>query len=105
MGECAFAKWRGVYWEGSVNNAWSERSTDVDGFEVKTRSRHHYELPVELKDTNIDKKWALVTGVNGRYRIHGWVVPRPHLLDKYKDVKVPGRDPSWFIPQSLLEPF
>ena len=69
LGEMAAAKWLGVYWQGAT----VFRGCDLPGVEVRTRSRHHYELIVHPKDRD-DAKFLLLTGAAGRYVVRGWIL-------------------------------
>jgi hypothetical protein len=96
-GEVAIAKMLGVFWDGSVNT-WSAH--DLPGLQVRTRSRHDYELLVRPCDCN-ETPWVLVTGKCPNYRVRGYVygreAKRREWLQSYG-----GRPPAYFVPHSNL---
>ena len=57
-GELAVAKALGIYWDGSVNTFHS--AGDVGNIEVRTRSRHDYDLIVRPSD-HLERRFVLVT--------------------------------------------
>lgn len=68
-GEMAVAKRLSVYWDGSINT-W--KANDLPGLQVRTRSRHDYELIVRPDDDD-QAVWVLVTGKCPEYRVRGWI--------------------------------
>jgi len=100
-GELAFAKYRNRHWSGSVNTF--KRGGDVGEVQVRTRSRHDYDLIVRQDDKD-DDYFVLVTGTAPEFRIRGFIVAR--------DAKQMGdcinehgsRPPAWFIPAGKLRP-
>lgn len=98
LGECAVAKALGLYWTGNLGNL---RATDVGRYQVRTRSRHDYDLILHPEDPD-DDVYFLVTGLNGRYRIHGWILGRDGKRDEYWSDPAGGR-PAYFVPQAALE--
>jgi hypothetical protein len=96
-GEMAFKKFIGDQEELTFNTFKSK--PDVGDFEVRTRSKDHYDL-ILRKDDPDDKTYVLVVGESCRYRIVGWIKgSEKYLYDKktYND-----RPSAWFIPQSAL---
>lgn len=98
-GEMALAKCLGLHWEGTVNTF--RRGGDVGTMQVRTRSKHDYELIIRKSDKPEAMYW-LVTGVAPSYRVHGWI--RGHECQKHPEwqFKWGGREESWFVPQSAL---
>ena len=97
-GEMAFAKAMDRYWTASVN---AFKGADVgDNIQVKTRSRHSYDLIVR-KDDDPDHVFFLVTGLAPDYRVHGWIVGRDAMQNKWLQT-YGGRPPAWFVPQDAL---
>ncbi len=96
-GEIAVAKLLGIFWDGSVN-AW--KASDLPGLQVRTRSRHDYDLIVRPSDDD-HASWVLVTGRCPHYRVHGWITgaaaKRPEFLKNYG-----GRPAAYFVPASEL---
>ena len=60
-GELAVCKHKFWYWKASINTFKGEADIG-DWIEVRTRSRHDYELIVR-PDDNLDRLYVLVTGV------------------------------------------
>ena len=92
-GEMAVAKFLGVYWDGSVNT-W--KANDLPGLQIRTRSRHDYDLIVRPGDDD-QAVWVLVTGRCPEYRVHGWITgseaKRAEWLRNYG-----GRPAAYFVP-------
>jgi len=100
LGEFAVAKYLGIFWNGTLG---SIHLPDVVTYQVRTRSKHHYDLLVHDEDKDNDI-FILVTGKNGNYVIRGWMVAKQAKnRDKYwKNV---GNDrPAYFVPQSDINP-
>lgn len=99
-GEMAFAKAVGLYWNGSVNTF--KREGDVVGYEVRTRSRHNYELIIRPNDPD-DRIYVLVTGRSPDFRVVGWIRgrdgKRPEWLRTYGN-----RPAAHFVPHGALKP-
>ena len=98
-GEMALAKAMGVYWDGSVNTF---KRDDLPGIQVRTRSRHDYELLVRRTDSDTEV-FVLVTGQMPEYRIHGWIRGGDAKQRRWSRSHG-GRPPAYFIPQSELKP-
>ena len=97
MGECAVAKALGLYWNGSIGNL---SAADVGCIEVRTRSRHSYDLILHDRD-NDDAFFILVTGANGRYKLRGYIRGHRGKDRKYWSDPAGGR-PAYFVPQKEL---
>lgn len=99
-GEMAAAKALGRYWQMPVGTF--KAGGDVGDFQVRTRSRHDYELIVREGDRDGDA-FILVTGSIPRFQVHGWMrgrdAKRPEWLKEHG-----GRAPAWFVPQAQLHP-
>lgn len=100
MGEMALAKALGRYWSGAGEGFGED--TDVGGVQVRTRSKHSYELYVWPKDED-DAVYVLVTGAAPTFRVHGWIRGREAKREDW--FKSLGRAPAYFVPQSALKPF
>jgi len=96
MGEFALAKHLDLFWDGK--GEW--RQHDVGKFDVRTRSKHYYELIVHEADPS-DRFIYLLTGVNGRYRVHGGMYAEEAKKQKYWKDPAGGR-PAYFVPHSDL---
>jgi hypothetical protein len=95
LGELALAKHLGWYWSKGIF-----RGDDVHNFQVRTRSKHYYDLILHPDDPD-DKNFYLVTGVNGEYRIRGWIKGIDGKQDKHWKDPAGGR-PAFFVPVSEL---
>lgn len=100
-GEAALAKYLNLFWDGTVNTF--KRGGDVGEFQVRTRSRHDYELLIRHDDPP-EKIYWLVTGLAPSYVIRGWMRGSEVMMheDWYKSHG--GRPPAWFAPQRFLHP-
>jgi hypothetical protein len=98
-GEVGAAKVMGRFWSPTVNTF---KAADIGlTIQVRTRSRHHYELYVRPKKDNEDHAFILVTGTAPRFAVRGWLMAkdaqRPEWVQTYG-----GRPPAWFVPQNVL---
>lgn len=99
LGEAAFCKATNRYWSGSVNTFKS--GGDVGGnIQIRTRSKHSYDLIVRDGDKDNDV-YVLVTGGPNDFVIHGWM--------RCKDAKTPrfrnnygNHGEAYFVPKSAL---
>jgi len=97
LGEMALAKFLDLYWGG----VGTFRGSDVGkSQQVRTRSRHNYELMLHPDDDDEQTYW-LLTGTNGTYRVHGWLRGADGKKDHYWKDPAGGR-PAFFVPQSDL---
>lgn len=96
LSECAMAKFLNVYWSKSP---WY--NPDVGDVEVRTTAHEHGRLIIRDRDKD-DTKYYLLTGINGKYHIRGYMYARDAKKEKYLDQPVAGRPPSYFVPQSDL---
>ncbi len=96
LGEFALAKYLNIWWGGKGN----KRGNDVGEYDVRTRSSHTYDLILHDNDPD-DKIFWLVTGTNGAYKIHGWILGKDGKNEKYWADPAKNR-PAFFVPQSEL---
>lgn len=98
-GEMVVCKALGIYWNCTID-AFDE--CDLPGMQVRTRSRHDYELIVRPDDKE-DAKWVLVTGKCPSYRVVGWI----NGVDAKNEAWLHGhggRPPAYFVPHWALRP-
>jgi hypothetical protein len=77
-------------------------SFDLPGIDVKTRSRHYYDLIVHANEKIEHKIFWLVTIEDKETRIHGWI---PGDQCKRREWLRPDRiQPCYFVPQKVLCP-
>jgi hypothetical protein len=98
-GEMAAAKACNLYWCAPVNTF--KNGGDVgDSLQVRTRSRHEYELIVRPDDRDGDC-FVLVTGKAPDFIVRGWMSGADAKQDDWW--KTHGDRPgAWFVPQSAL---
>ena len=101
-GEKAFAKAFGRYWSNELGESPNKRP-DVADFEVRTRTRHTYELVIRANDAD-DARVALVTGMCGDYVIRGWIRAGDAKRQEWFTSHA-NRPPQYYVPQSALLPF
>lgn len=98
-GELAVAKHLDIHWWGGVD-AFSE--PDLPNLQVRTRSRHDYDLIVRETDSDMEV-FVLVTGRCPQYKIRGWLrgrdAKRSEWLHSYSE-----RPRAYFVPASQLKP-
>ena len=75
-------------------------SDDLPGIDVKTRSKHSYDLIVQ-KNENPEKKFVLVTIESQKTLIHGWCYGREAMQEQYWADPARGR-PAYFVPKEAL---
>ena len=98
LGECAFAKATGRYWSGSVNTF--KRGGDVGAIQVRTRSKHKYDLIVRNDDAD-DDVFVLVTGGPHEFQVHGWIQGKDAKWDGF-EANHGNHGPAYFVPKSRL---
>lgn len=96
LGEFALSKFLNVWWGGKGD----KRGCDVGVYDVRTRSSHSYDLILHENDPD-DRVFWLVTGVNGSYKVHGWILGKNGKQEKYWADPAKNR-PAFFIPSSEL---
>jgi hypothetical protein len=72
-GELAVAKYLGMEEHLFKENRPVRGSCDLPGIEVKCRSKHGYDLLVQIDDNLEDKKYILVTIADKKTLIVGWI--------------------------------
>jgi len=100
-GEIAVAKAMGKYWGGSVNTFKAKGDLDGTGWEIRTRSKHHYELMIRENDPN-DRVFILVTGKAPNYRVHGWIKASDAKRQEWKK-DYGGHGEAYFVPKVALK--
>lgn len=100
-GEMALAKALGVFWSGTVDQ-FKRPGGDVLDLEVRTRSRHDYDLLVRQDDRD-EAVFVLLTGVAPVYVVRGWM--RGSDCKQFEFMREHGgRECAYFVPQSRLNP-
>jgi hypothetical protein len=92
-GEMAVAKYLGLYWKGKGKRG----EPDVADMEVRTRPFHDADLILYKKDSPSRIFWH-VTGVNGIYMIHGWIIAHEGQEEAFWSDKYNNGRPAYFVP-------
>jgi hypothetical protein len=99
-GEMAVASYLGMkeylYKESEAKRG----SDDLPGIDVKTRSKHSYDLIVQ-RQSDPSKKFVLVTVEDQKTLIHGWCWGREAMQEQYWADPARGR-PAYFVPKNML---
>lgn len=102
-GEMAAASYLGLkqflYQETEARRGSYDLPPNID---VKTRSRHYYDLICQL-DESPDKVLVLVTIENRITLVHGWITSEDAMQEKWKKDPAKGR-PAYFVPKDNLSP-
>jgi hypothetical protein len=98
-GELAFARATNREWDASVGR-FRGMGGDVDTFQVRTRSKHYYELIIR-PDADPADVYVLVTGTAPEYHVRGAAragrVMRPEFLQTHGN-----RPAAYFVPHHEL---
>jgi hypothetical protein len=100
-GEVAVASYLGMK-EHLFKETEARRGSDdlPGGIDVKTRSKHSYDLIVQ-KNENVCKKFVLVTIESQKTLLHGWCYGEEAMEEKYWADPARGR-PAFFVPKTVL---
>lgn len=102
-GELAVADYLGLreylYSEKNPKRGSSDLPPNID---VKTRSKHYYDLICQI-DESFSKILVLVTVKDKRAFIHGWITSKNAMSDKWINDPAGGRK-AYFVPKSELFP-
>ena len=101
-GEMAVASYLGMKHELYKEVEAKRGSDDLPGIDIKTRSKHSYDLIVQ-KQENPGKKFVLVTIENQQTLLHGWCYGRQAMDVRYWADPARGR-PAFFMPKENLHP-
>lgn len=77
-------------------------SCDLPGIDVKTRTRHNYDLLVQIDDDPA-KRFVLVTIENRKTMIHGWIDGASAMNKSWIKAYKAGRS-CYAVPQNHLRP-
>lgn len=99
-GEMAVASYLGLKHELYKETEARRGSDDLPGMDVKTRSKHKYDLIVQ-KNEDPAKKFVLVTIEDKTTLIHGWCYGEEAMEGKYWADPARGR-PAYFFPKNCL---
>lgn len=100
MGEMAFCKALEAFYEPRMAQFHDGLPDVGERTEVRTRSRHGYDLIVRPEDHE-DRVYWLVTGKHGHYQIQGGIKGRDAKQEKWKATHG-GRSMAYFVPKKEL---
>jgi hypothetical protein len=100
VGEAAFAKARGVYWNGDIGDMYAP---DVDSWQVRTTRRDDGRLIVRTTDAD-DARFVLVRSRCPNFQIVGWILGKAAKLPEWLTTTA-GRPAAWFVPDTALQAF
>jgi hypothetical protein len=101
-GEVAVASYLGMKEHLFKETEARRGSDDLPGMDVKTRSRHQYDLIVQ-KNENACKKFVLVTIESQKTFLHGWCYGHEAMKEEFWADPARGR-PAYFVPKEALSP-
>lgn len=101
-GEMAVASYLGMKHMLYQETTAKKGTDDLPGIDIKTRSKHHYDLIVQ-KHSDPNKKFVLVTIENGQTLLHGWCYGKEAMQPCFWADPARGR-PAYFYPQANLRP-
>jgi hypothetical protein len=100
-GEMAVASYMGLKEHLYAEREARRGSDDLPGgIDVKTRSKHKYDLLVQRR-SDPGKKFVLVTIENQKTLLHGWCYGSEAMDEKYWADPARGR-PAYFVPKTVL---
>lgn len=99
-GEMAVAAYLGMKEHLYVEREARRGADDLPGLDVKTRSKHKYDLIVQKRE-DPQKKFVLVTIENQETLLHGWIQGKDAMLPEFWADPARGR-PAYFAPKEIL---
>jgi hypothetical protein len=99
-GEVAVASYLGLKHELFKEKEARRGSDDLPGMDIKTRSKHSYDLIVQ-KNEDPGQRFVLVTIQDQKTLLHGWCWGREAMKDEFWADPARGR-PAYFVRQSFL---
>jgi hypothetical protein len=103
-GEVAVASYLGMKEHLFKETEARRGSDDLPGMDVKTRSRHQYDLIVQ-KNENACKKFVLVTIESQKTFLHGWCYGRDAMKEEFWADPARGRPAYFRSPKKHLSPY
>lgn len=100
MGELCVCKALGVYWDGAIDVF--KRADVGSDIQVRTRSKHHYDLIVRDNDADEDR-FVLVTGVCPEFIVWGFIFGADARDPEWRHGHG-NREPAFFVPREKLLP-
>lgn len=97
MAECALAKFLNVYWEGKGKF----NGVDVGDVDVRSTRYDNGKLIIHPSDDD-NRKYYLLTGIDGNYIVRGWIWGRDAKNQMYWSDPSGKNRPAYFVPQDKL---
>jgi len=98
LAEFALAKATNSFWYGKGN----PRDPDVYPTEECRHSEEHNNRLILHKTDHDDRRYWLVTGRDGNYKVHGYIYGRDGKKPEYWSDPTKQNYPAYFIPQDKL---
>lgn len=102
MGEMAYAKARGLYYEPRVNTF--KEADFGSNVQIRTGAEEGHSLIIRKTD-NPEHFYVLVIGSAPTFRVVGWIKGADAMAQAAWLKDWAGRSEAWFVPQSALTPF
>jgi hypothetical protein len=100
LSEYALSRYLNLSWEGTGVAG----GNDLGKEEVRVSALDYASLVIRPKD-NDNKRYWLLTGSNGTYKVRGFMLAKDGKKDHYWRTDTGKGDPAWFVPQSDLQMF
>jgi len=97
MGEMALAKYLNRFYAGRGERG----APDVGDDEVRTTHYSSGHLVLHPRDPPDRRAW-LLTGLNGKYMVRGWIMIREGQQQRFWGVKKAKDRPAFWVPQEAL---
>lgn len=103
-GELAFAKFKGIYWDGSVNKM-GHPDFIIKGFSIEIKTTNKNNGLIVRPDTPVEYRFVLVKGRTPNFNIVGWISGEDaRNVGEFTD-NGNGRPPAYFVPEDRLNKF
>ena len=99
-GELAFAKWKGKYWDGAMNDF---AAPDVGAYQVRTSAKANQSLILHPGDSDDDLFVLVLVHALPICTLAGWIPGGAGKHGKWWTTEG-VRHPAFFVPQSALLP-
>ncbi len=104
LAECAFAKWKGIYWDPGMHFRPEGKRGDVGANGVRSTDRADGGLIVQPDDFGDIPYWLVLTNALPTLVIVGWLPGVEAKRREWFRSLTPGRPPVYCVPQSALLP-
>ncbi len=101
LAERSVAKLLGAVWTGNLGDL---KASDVGRYQVRSTSHPNGRLIIHDRDAD-DDVFILITGLNGTYHAHGWIMGNTGKRENWRDDPTSGKGrPAYFVPRTALQP-